>query len=81
MRPAALLKVDGEVIIFVVIVTGLIHRFHCAATRLEVVMRLVSREHMMRILIPSELIAQEVLNWRLAAVATLAMLSKRSSFQ
>jgi hypothetical protein len=49
--------------------------------RLEVVMRLVSRGHMMRISMGSELIAQKVLNWTLAAVATVAMLSKRSSFQ
>ena len=43
-------------------------------------MRLVSREHMMRILITSELIAQQVFNWTLAAVARVAMLSKRLSY-
>jgi hypothetical protein len=36
---------------------------------------------MMRISMGSELIAQKVLNWTLAAVATVVMLSKRSSFQ
>ena len=36
---------------------------------------------MMRILIVSELIAQQIFDWTLAAVATIAMLSKRSSLQ
>jgi hypothetical protein len=36
---------------------------------------------MMRILIVSVLIAQQMFDWTLAAVATIAMLSKRSSLQ
>jgi hypothetical protein len=36
---------------------------------------------MMHISIVSELIARQVIDWILAAAATVAMLSKRSSFQ
>jgi hypothetical protein len=36
---------------------------------------------MMRILIVSELIAQQVFDWTLAAIATVAVLSKRSALR
>jgi len=66
---------------FALIVTGLIRRPSLRCATLDGARASFRGEHMMGVLIASELIAQQEFDWTLDAVTTVAILSKRSSLQ